>query len=74
MTHAIKFHKTGGPEVLVWEEAPLAKPGAGEARVRHTVVGLNFMDNLCQDGYLPASLPSGLGGELRASSKKLARM
>jgi len=44
MPHAIRFHKTGGPEVLVWEEFNLGKPGPGEARIRHTAVGLNFID------------------------------
>ena len=44
MTHAIRFHKTGGPEVLVWEEVQVGKPGPGEARIRHTAVGLNFID------------------------------
>jgi len=44
MTHAIRFHKSGGPEVLVWEEVKIGKPGAGEARIRHTAVGLNFVD------------------------------
>jgi NADPH2:quinone reductase len=44
MTHAIRFHKTGGPEVLVWEEVQVGKPGPGEARIRHTAVGLNFVD------------------------------
>src|SRR5579872_6792286 len=44
MTHAIRFHKTGGPEVLVWEEVKLGKPERGEARIRHTAVGLNFVD------------------------------
>jgi len=34
MTHAIRFHKTGGPEVLQWEEVEVGKPGPGEARVR----------------------------------------
>ena len=38
MTHAIRFHKPGGPEVLVWEEIKLGKPGPGEARIRHTDV------------------------------------
>jgi NADPH:quinone reductase len=36
MTHAIRIHKPGGPEVLVWEEIEVGKPGPGEARVRHT--------------------------------------
>ncbi len=44
MTHAIRFHKTGGPEVLVWEEVEVGKPGPGQARIRHTAVGLNFVD------------------------------
>ena len=44
MTHAIRFHKTGGPEVLVWEDVEVGKPGPGQARIRHTAVGLNFVD------------------------------
>jgi NADPH2:quinone reductase len=64
MTHAIRYHKTGGPEVLVWEEVPVGKPGPGEARIRHTAVGLNFVDIYNRSGlYPPPSLPSGLGGE-----------
>ena len=63
MTHAIRFHKTGGPEVLVWEEVPVGKPGPGEARIRHTAVGLNFVDIYNRSGAYPAQLPSGLGGE-----------
>ena len=63
MTHAIRFHKTGGPEVLVWEEVQVGKPGPGEARIRHTAVGLNFVDIYNRSGVYPAQLPSGLGGE-----------
>jgi NADPH:quinone reductase len=63
MTHAIRFHKTGGPEVLVWEEVNVGKPGAGEARIRHTAVGLNFVDIYNRSGVYPLALPSGLGGE-----------
>src|SRR6201996_6067149 len=63
MTHAIRFHKTGGPEVLVWEEVQIGKPGPGEARIRHTAVGLNFVDIYNRAGVYPAQLPSGLGGE-----------
>jgi NADPH2:quinone reductase len=62
MPHAIRFHKTGGPEVLVWEEAMLASPGPGR-RIRHTVVGLNFVDIYNRSGLYPVQLPSGLGGE-----------
>src|SRR6186713_1018335 len=63
VTHAIRFHKTGGPEVLVWEEVQVGKPGPGEARIRHTAVGLNFVDIYNRSGLYPAQLPSGLGGE-----------
>lgn len=63
MTHAIRFHKTGGPEVLVWEEVQVGKPGPGEARIRHTAVGLNFIDIYNRSGLYPVTLPSGLGGE-----------
>src|SRR5258708_6276721 len=63
MTYAIRFHKTGGPDVLVWEEVTLGKPGPGQARIRHTAVGLNFVDIYNRSGVYPAQLPSGLGGE-----------
>ncbi|MGO8917085.1 MAG: quinone oxidoreductase family protein [Stellaceae bacterium] len=63
MPHAIRFHKTGGPEVLQWEEVQVGKPGPGEARVRHTAVGLNYVDTYIRSGLYPAPLPSGLGAE-----------
>ncbi|HMD75669.1 MAG TPA: quinone oxidoreductase [Steroidobacteraceae bacterium] len=63
MPHAIRFHKTGGPEVLKWEEIELGKPGAGEARIRQTAAGLNFIDVYHRTGLYPVPLPSGLGGE-----------
>ena len=63
MTHAIRFHKAGGPEVLVWEEVSLGKPGPGEVRVRHTAIGLNYVDTYVRSGMYPASVPSSLGTE-----------
>lgn len=63
MTHAIRFHKTGDADVLVWEEVPLGKPGQGEARIRHTAIGLNYVDTYLRSGLYPAALPSGLGTE-----------
>ena len=63
MTHAIRFHKTGGPDVLVWEEVELGKPSPGEARIRHTAVGLNFVDIYNRSGLYPVQLPSDLGSE-----------
>jgi NADPH2:quinone reductase len=63
MTHAIRFHKAGGPEVLQWEEVQVGKPGPGEARVRNTAVGLNYVDTYVRSGLYPAAPPSGLGAE-----------
>ena len=63
MPNAIRFHKSGGPDVLVSEPVPIGKPGPGEARVRHTAVGVNFVDIYIRTGLYPAALPSGLGTE-----------
>jgi NADPH2:quinone reductase len=63
MPRAIRFYQTGGPEVLVWEEVAVGHPGRGEARVRHTAVGLNYVDTYVRRGLYPVSLPSGLGTE-----------
>jgi NADPH:quinone reductase len=63
MPHAIRFHKTGGPEVLVWEEVPLGRPGPGEARVRHAAIGLNYVETYVRSGLYPVTLPSALGTE-----------
>ena len=63
MPHAIRFHATGGPEVLQWEEVAVGDPGPGEARVRHTVVGVNYIDTYHRSGLYKLPLPSGLGTE-----------
>ena len=63
MSHAIRFHQTGGPEVLCWEEVAVGDPAPGEARVRHEAVGLNFIDTYHRSGLYPLPLPSGLGLE-----------
>ncbi len=44
MTKVVQIHEYGGPEVLKWEDADVADPGAGEALIRHTAIGLNFVD------------------------------
>ena len=46
MVHAIRIHKTGGPEVLTWEEVEVGKPGPGEARIRHTASRPQFRRHL----------------------------
>ena len=63
MPFAIRFHQTGGPEVLRWEEVAVGDPAPGEARVRHQAVGLNYIDTYHRSGLYPLPLPSGLGTE-----------
>src|SRR6266446_5202806 len=63
MVQAIRFAKTGGPEVLEWQEVEVGKPGPGQVRIRHTAVGLNYIDTYQRSGLYPMPLPSGLGSE-----------
>lgn len=63
MTKAIRIHETGGPEVMRWEEVAVGEPGPGEIRIRHTAVGLNFIDVYHRTGLYPLDLPTGLGLE-----------
>jgi len=63
MSKAIRFHRTGGPEVLQWEAVDVGTPGPGEVRVRHHAVGLNFADTYFRTGLYPAPLPAGMGVE-----------
>lgn len=60
---AIRFHQTGGPEVLRVEEIAVPDPGPGQARVRHTAIGVNFIDTYHRTGLYKLPLPSGLGVE-----------
>lgn len=62
-TNAIRIHEYGGPEVLQYEEVDLPEPAEGEARIRHTAIGLNFIDTYHRNGLYPAPLPTGLGSE-----------
>jgi NADPH2:quinone reductase len=60
---AIRFSQTGGPEVLDYVDVDLPPPGPGIARVKHTVVGVNFIDTYHRTGLYKLPLPSGLGSE-----------
>ena len=59
----IRFHEHGGPEVLRVEECDPGRPAPGQAQVRHTAIGVNFIDIYHRTGLYPAELPSGLGRE-----------
>ena len=63
MPHAIKVHKTGGPEVLQWEEVAAPTPAAGEALIRHKAVGLNYIDTYHRSGLYAVPMPTGIGLE-----------
>ncbi len=60
---AIRFHTAGGPEVLKLEAVDLAAPGKGQVRIRHTAIGLNYIDTYHRSGLYPLPLPSGIGLE-----------
>jgi len=63
MTHAIRIHSHGGPEVLQWEPVETGDPGPGEVRVRHTAIGLNFLDVYERIGLYQTRLPMIPGRE-----------
>ena len=63
MTQAIRFHATGGPDVLRLENVEVGDPGPGQVRVRHTGIAVNFIDIYFRTGRYPAALPSGLGSD-----------
>ncbi len=63
MSKAIRFHEPGGPEVLKWEDVDVGSPGDGQIRVRHTAVGLNYIDTYHRSGLYPLPMPSGIGME-----------
>jgi NADPH2:quinone reductase len=63
MTHAILMRETGSPSVLRWEPIDLGPPGPGELRIRHTAIGLNFIDTYHRTGLYSVPLPAVLGSE-----------
>ena len=63
MTHAIKVHQTGGPEVLEWQPVEIGDPGQGEVRIRQHAAGLNFIDVYHRTGLYPQPLPFTPGVE-----------
>jgi NADPH:quinone reductase len=73
MSQAIRFYAHGGPEVLRLEQAQLAKPAAHEVQVRHTAIGVNYIDVYDRTGLYPCNLPSGLGREAAGLITALGR-
>ena len=50
MAKAIRFHKTGGPEVMQLEEVAVGDPAAGQVRIRQSAIGVNFIDTYHRSG------------------------
>jgi len=71
MPKAMLINEFGGPEVLQWQDVALGEPGEGEVLIRHTAVGLNFIDTYQRSGLYPLDLPSGLGLEAAGVVEKV---
>lgn len=63
MVKAIRIHEPGGPEVMKYEDVELAAPEAGQVQIKHTAIGLNYIDTYHRSGLYPLPLPSGIGME-----------
>lgn len=63
LTKAVRFYGTGTPEVMRYEDVEIGEPSAGEVRLRHVAVGLNYADTYFRNGTYPIPLPNGIGVE-----------
>ena len=63
MAKAVRYHKQGGPEVMQYEDIQVGDPGPGQARIRHTAIGVNFVDTYQRSGLYPMQLPQVAGNE-----------
>lgn len=63
MSKAIRFYETGAADVLRLETIEVGEPGPGQARIRHSMIAVNFIDIYFRTGMYPAQLPSGLGSD-----------
>ena len=63
MVKAMRMHKAGGPEVLTWEDIDVPAPKQGEALIRATAVGLNYIDTYHRSGLYPVPMPAIIGSE-----------
>ncbi|MFM2286998.1 MAG: hypothetical protein RL684_141 [Pseudomonadota bacterium] len=69
----LRVHEQGGPEKLLWEGFPLAAPGRGEVLVRHTAIGLNYIDTYKRSGLYKLALPACLGDEAAGVVESVGR-
>ena len=72
MPKAIRIYENGGPEVMRWEDVDVGEPGEGQARIRHTAVGVNYIDTYHRSGLYPLPCRPGWGARRRESSRRWA--
>jgi NADPH2:quinone reductase len=63
MSKAVRYHQQGGPEVLQLDDISIGDPGPGQVRIRHTAIGVNFVDTYQRSGLYPMQLPGVAGNE-----------
>ncbi len=63
MAKAVRYHKQGGPEVMQYEDVEVGDPGQGQIRIKHTAIGVNFVDTYQRSGLYPMQLPQVAGNE-----------
>ncbi len=63
MAKAVRYHKQGGPEVLQLDDLQVGDPAQGQVRIRHTSIGVNFVDTYQRSGLYPMQLPQVAGNE-----------
>jgi NADPH2:quinone reductase len=63
MAKAVRYHRQGGPEVLQVDDVPVGDPGPGQVRIRHTAIGVNFVDTYQRSGLYPMQMPAVAGNE-----------
>ena len=63
MAKAVRYHKQGGPEVMQYEDVAVGDPAAGQVRIKHTAIGVNFVDTYQRSGLYPMQLPQTAGNE-----------
>src|SRR5690348_723700 len=63
MPNAIRVHQNGGPEVLKFEDVDVPAPAPDQVQVRHTAIGVNYIDVYFRTGLYPSALPAILGRE-----------
>jgi len=61
MTNAIVLHEVGGPEKMLWETVDVSAPDRGEVSIRHTAIGVNYIDTYMRSGLYPVTLPAVIG-------------